>query len=119
MTKIMNKKELKQLFNSHPSVDVFYFTSNGYSFAKEHHAIDHARDLGDNKVEVIKRSDVFGSTTGEEKPLTAAEVIEAIKAAKSIEELEAALPEDESRKSVLAAYETRKSEQWPDPEEYK
>lgn len=115
----MDQKQLEQLFTSHPSVDVFHITSNGYAFAKKDHALDHAKSLKDHEVKEVHRSDVF-KTKGEseQKPAPANEVIEAIKAAKSLEELEAALPDDENRKSVLAAYEKRKGEQWPDSEDY-
>lgn len=45
----MNTNE-KSYFDNHPSVETFYFTSDGYAFYNENDAVNHAAKLGDDEV---------------------------------------------------------------------
>lgn len=59
MSKENSRERIIQLvFGTYPEASQFHFTSDNQAFSNALVAGDHAKKLGDNKVELIKRSDL-------------------------------------------------------------
>ncbi|SMO48085.1 hypothetical protein [Solitalea koreensis] len=54
--KNQNIERAKELFESHPNVNTFYFTTDGNAFVAETYAQSWAKDLGNNEVKPIHRA---------------------------------------------------------------
>ena len=50
-----NQKAAKEIFNKYPNSGELYFTSDGLAFFVKNDALNHARGLGDKKIETIKK----------------------------------------------------------------
>jgi hypothetical protein len=85
-----------QVFESNPNMKEYFETSDGQPFYKKQDADLHATSLKDKKVTLVERP------AKDEKPKTAAEVIELISVAETVEAVEALIEGDE-RKTVIAA----------------
>ena len=110
----LTKEAIAKVFEANPAYNTLHFTSDGQAFLSENYAKQHAKTLDDISVESIDKEIEFSEAddeTDEPNKWTAAELIELIDAAKSIEELEdLELPEGEERASVIEAFAARKSE---------
>jgi hypothetical protein len=60
----MDNNRLKHLFDTHPGVDEFYITSDGFAFVNPDHAHDHARKLPSQQVSTIHRADIQDPNAG-------------------------------------------------------
>jgi hypothetical protein len=89
--------QTKHYFNAHPLNKMCYETSNGFLFHEKSAALAHAATLNDQSVVTHKRGQG-------RSPVKAGVVIKAIQASETLEILKSNIPEKETRRSVLAAY---------------
>jgi len=89
--------QAKHYFNTHPISDVCYETSNGFLFHERSVAQAHATTLKNKSVVIHKRTQ--GNSQAK-----ASSIIKAIQASETLEILKSNIPERETRRSVLAAY---------------
>ena len=99
----MNKQAIIEAFIANPTQEQFIATVDGCCFAQKNLAINHAKTLKDDTLEVVNRKDYVPSTdVPTELKLTADERIGLIEAAQTAEDVEALL-EGEKAKTVLQA----------------
>src|SRR5687768_14543402 len=89
--------QTKHYFNAYPLSNECYETSDRLLFHKRSDAEAHAATLANSSVLAYQR-------TKKSISLKASKIVNAIQASETLNALKSALPEGETRKSVLAAY---------------
>ena len=107
----MKKETVKSYFDNYPNENQLHVTSDDMPFLDKTLAENHALSLVNKDVESYDRADFENTKTtaanNSEKGKTAAELIEAIGVAETVEAIHALLPEGEKRATVVKAAEDR------------
>ncbi|RWX00917.1 hypothetical protein [Flavobacterium cerinum] len=103
-----------QVFESNPTISVYYKTSDGETFYKEGDAKFHARSLKDKSVQTVTKGTEAAASEGKDKdakPAKAEDLIKLIQAATTLEALDEF--KNDTRSTVLKAIEAKTAELTP------